>query len=141
MMSKTLRDLQAGTKYRKFSSEQDLDEFLREKFPRADATERISMKISLAAAQKFSLTAAGELRTDEVLEFDRLASDLPRHRYQPETSPVSAEMTRLLRRAGLSLDRSYSDAEVSSALEVAQIGVMERIAVKHLMAERGCLRR
>jgi hypothetical protein len=54
---------------------------------------------------------------------------------------VGGELRTLLRKAGLNIRESYSEATVDEALDRAGFGVTERIATKHLLAERGCLRR
>jgi hypothetical protein len=132
-----LKDLQAATRYRKFSHEADLNQFLQERFPRATAEERIAMKLDLAARGKFRLAAAGELATDQTPAPGALAIDRREYRTPTPTS----EVTRMLERAQLPPTRSYSLSEVEEKLNASDFDVIQKIACKHELASLGLLRR
>jgi hypothetical protein len=140
-----LRELAAATQHRTFLSEAGLDVFLKEAFPRATPEERISMKHFLAANGQFTpggrrLSAQGGLATDQ-LRHDGLATDRPEARYNPRTESVGGAMGTWLRKAGLSVDRAYSQTEIDEALGRSPLDVTEKIAVRHELAMRGRVRR
>jgi hypothetical protein len=140
-MTKHVRDLMARAQasYR-FSTEARLDEFLEGQ--RLSPEERISFKLEMQRTGRWQPQGhqlSARLATDEGYVPGRLATD--RSQYTPATAPVGREMGTLLKKAGLTLQESYAEATVDEALDRASLGVTDRIAVKHLLAERGCLRR
>jgi hypothetical protein len=141
MTGKKFRELMASASVRKFGSESAVDAWLDEKNLR-DPTERIGMKHFLQSTGRWQpqgRTLSARLATDEAVTPGTLAID--RRRYTPEAAPVGREMMALLRKAGLSLQESYAETTVDEALTQAGLGVVDRVAVKHLLAEHHCLRR
>jgi hypothetical protein len=143
-MSKTLRDLQASATHRRWSSEAIMNDWLTEQGV-TDPELRIAAKHYFESTGKFTpdrgptLRAVGELRTDEVIPLGTLAPH--RSQYTPETAPVGGELRTLLRKANLDLSQSYTEAQVTDAFDRSPLGTLERIAVRHLLGERGCLRK
>lgn len=129
-MSKRYHDLLATAvrEDRKFASEQDVSDYLDAQGVH-DPTERIAFKISMAAA--------GELGTDQPQAFD-LATD--RAVYRPQVAPLGREIAVLLRRAGLSVDRSYSQADITEALNRSDLALEEKMAIRIELGDRGLMR-
>ena len=123
-MRKTLQDILASAQHYRFGNEANLDAFLLERGV-SDPEQRIAAKLALAAA--------GEMATDQAHD-DRLATDTAR--YQPETAPVSREVQAWMRKAGLDVTKAYSEPELDAALSSANLGLMERIAIKTTLRER-----
>jgi len=97
-----------------------------------DVVERIALK--------HSLTASGEMQTDEILIGGQLRTD----RYQPGSggpapSPISPEQRRLLARAGISLTARQSVSMIDMLLRPLNLDPETRIALKASLGEAGLL--
>jgi hypothetical protein len=137
---KQLKDLMAAATHRRFSSEPMVDEWLDAQHI-SDPTLRIAAKHAFEASGKFTPghQMRANLATDAVLSLGTLAT--ARARQTPSASPVGAELRALLKKARLNIQESYAEATVDDALDRAGLGITERIATKHCLAEHGCLRR
>jgi hypothetical protein len=93
----------------------------------------------LARGLGYRVSAAGELATDQDgRPRGRMATD--DSQYQPETVPMSLEMSTLFKRAGLEEHRTYSPQEVDEALAGSDLSVMQRMAVRQELHTRRQLR-
>jgi hypothetical protein len=140
LMTKQFKDLMASAAVRRFSTEQDLDRWLDE-HRITDPELRIAVKLQLQAAGRWQpegrrMSAVG-LATDQVRDAG-LATD--RARYAPPTPPVTPAMATWLRKAGLSLDLSYTDDQVTQALTRAGLDTLARMSVKAELYDRGLIR-
>jgi hypothetical protein len=95
-----------------------------------DPTTRIAVKLSLQAS-------GGQLATDQVPAFD-LASD--RARQPVPGGAATPELDRMVRRAGLDPAGYYTDHDVTEAFRASDLGIEDRIAVRHHLASTGRLR-
>jgi hypothetical protein len=120
---KQLKDLMAAATYRRFSSEQVVNDWLDEQRV-TDPTMRIAAKMSLEASGKFTpgrrLTAAG--------------GDSPR------VLDPRNEIDRLARRAGVRDHQGYTVDQLDTLLEQTPFGPTEKIAIKHRLEELAMLR-
>jgi hypothetical protein len=126
---KTIHTLMASSQGKTFSSEADMTAYL-------DA-ERIDDP-TLRIAFKHAMFAASDLATDAAVTIGSLASDTAV--YRPQVAPLGREVGTLLRKAGLSIDRQYSQQEVTEAMAQAQLDVLDKMSVRAELLDRGLIK-
>jgi hypothetical protein len=95
-----------------------------------DPTERIAVKLSLQAS--------GELASDQHISIGELATD--RARQPTPGTAATPELDRWMRRARIDSTRDYRDDELTDLFRASDLGLEERVAVRHHLGSLGRLR-